>query len=72
MSFRVVVKGGGGPALHVMTIGTLSLIVLCHELTVVGVLMAGLAGLGSALEARLVRGSRLVTIGTGDGPMGTE
>ena len=72
MSFRIVVKHGGDPALGIVAIGTMRLLVLGYELTVVGVGMAGLACLGSAFEARLVRGCRLVAIGTGDGPVGSE
>lgn len=61
---RVMVKCGGHPTLHIMAFRAMRLIVFGQELSIVRVLMAGLALLRRAFESRFGSRSRLVALST--------
>ena len=53
MGTGVVIKSRGNPALGVVAIRAVSLVILCHELTIVFVLVTGFALCRSAFESGL-------------------
>ena|SRR3974377_320276 len=65
MGTSVVIEGGRNPSLGIVAIAAVGFTVLGDELRIVGVVVASLARLWSAFEARLIVGGGLMAFTAG-------